>query len=99
VLFNFGIQVYKVNGSGRAELAGFEANVRNADGSSPAETKYHKKIRTGEDAPGETSVVVVSGSYIPLNSGESVRDEIVVTKLFDLSRPGNYKVQVGKLDE
>jgi hypothetical protein len=93
------ISIFKVNGNGQAELAGFDVDVRNTDGNTPPETKYHKKIKTGEDAQGETSQVVVSGGYISLNSGESVKDEIVVTRLFDLSSPGSYKVQVEKMDE
>jgi hypothetical protein len=93
------ISSYKVNGNGQAELGGYIVDIRTDKGNRPAETKYQRKITTGEDAPGESSVLVISGGYVPLKSGESLRDEIVATKLFDLSQPGKYEIRVTKIDE
>ena len=49
--------------------------------------------------PGETTVIVASVATRYLQPGESKKDEIILNKLYDLSKPGKYTVQVLGLDD
>ena len=72
---------------------GFTFNVRDESGAEPRLTKLGRLQIRGE---GEDEVI---GKIIfrQLRPSEALLNEIVITKLFDLSRPGNYTIQVERL--
>ena len=47
----------------------------------------------------ETYLPQVGTRLIDLGPGKTIKDQFVVTKLFDLSNPGKYTIQVRSLDE
>ncbi len=77
----------------------FDVRVLNEKSARPSETKYGHKLRTGEDAPGESTVMV--GSYMTFTVppgktfSEKIRD---VGKLDNLTVPGKYTIQVERTD-
>ena len=83
--------------------AGFQAEmdykieVLDRDGKRPPETRYLRAVR-GEDT-GHPSMVV-TGDYgnFPLKPGEATKDTTNLAELFDLSRPGEYVIHVGRID-
>jgi len=66
----------------------YRAYVRNEKGDLVPETEYGREIRTGEVAVGSSSFL---GSLKP---GQSKIDTLILNKLYDLSQPGKYTVQV-----
>lgn len=60
------------------------------DQSAP-KTKYHRLLSKEED-PG-TTVFIDSGGNFTLKPGETLTENLVLNRLFDLSMPGKYKVQ------
>jgi uncharacterized protein (DUF58 family) len=75
------------------EQAGFTLDVRNADGSVVAFTRYGQKFFNHE------AVFLGAPAPFALKPGNPLKDEIVVSKLFDLSKPGKYSIQVKRLDD
>ena len=47
---------------------------------------------TGVSLPTETMV------FFPLNPGESLKDSISISKMYDMTKPGKYQVQVQRTD-
>ncbi len=66
----------------------YRVDVGNAKGVIPPETQYAKNIGAGG-----------SGGYIPLHAGETVTHRVNVSKLYDLSQPGTYTIQLRRFDE
>lgn len=75
------------------EQAGFTAAVSDAKGMAVAYTNYGDKFYKGE------AVTFGSPSYAYLKPGETLEQEMEVSKLFDLSKPGTYTVQVQRKDD
>jgi hypothetical protein len=71
-------------------------DVRDEKGKAAPQTKYGIKLKgDGVHPPAATT----SNSFdLPFKPGEIVRPRIVVNKLFDLSQPGVYTIQVSRFD-
>jgi|ERR1700682_380463 len=65
----------------------YAIEIRDSNGQLATLTAYGRKF-TGSIPPRGSRVTRI------IESGESVTDEAVLTKLYDLSRPGKYVVQV-----
>jgi len=76
----------------------YKTYVYDENGNLAPETKYGRRVRTGRDDPGETTIDVFSAATRYLQPGESKTDEILLNKLYDLSKPGKYTVHVEGLD-
>jgi hypothetical protein len=91
------IQIAMTNVSQRAAIFDFEPNeyrykviVRDAHGDMAPETEHGKEVRRSFGPP----FPVYSGPAVPLESGKTWKNELVVNDLYDLTRPGKYSVQV-----
>ena len=89
------IQVARTNISGQAILFRvepieyrYEVVVHDAHGDMAADTDHGREVR--RDFGG----IQYSGPAFPLPPRETMKDELVISDLYDLSRPGRYSVQV-----
>jgi len=64
----------------------YEAVVRDAQGNLVADTEHGREARRPPEQ--------YSGGGFPLEPGKTTKDELVISDLYDLSRPGKYSVQV-----
>jgi hypothetical protein len=74
----------------------FRVDVRNDKGIRPAETTLYRR-KLGHLTPEERTpeqLPVTNGSFIFLKPGEAITDRIDVGRLYDLSHPGKYSIQV-----
>ena len=74
----------------------FGVDVWNDNGVRPAETDFYRK-KLGHLTPEEKAqapLTIINGSFILLKPGEVRTDRIDVGRLFDLTRPGKYTIQV-----
>jgi hypothetical protein len=76
---------------GVPQLSGFRPDVRDARGQPVPLTYQGKKYFYGP-------YVTVSDILVPIEPGKTVTQEMELDKLFDLSRPGHYKIQVLRSD-
>jgi hypothetical protein len=76
----------------------YQTYVRNENGELAPETKVGRIIRTRKDEDHPKADVIFVGSGAPLRElrpGETtIKDEIVLNRLYDLSKPGKYSVQL-----
>jgi hypothetical protein len=74
----------------------FFVDVWDEKGRRPAETSFYRRklghLTLEEQA--ETSTPISDSALIFLNPGETRTDRIDVRRLYDLSRPGKYTIQV-----
>lgn len=66
----------------------YRVHIRDTKGVEPSQTKFAQSVGVGG-----------SGGYIPLRPEKTITDRCNVAKLYDLSRPGKYTIQVERLDE
>lgn len=66
----------------------YKVSVRDTKGVEPPQTKFAQSVG-----------VAGSGGYVSLRPEKTLTDRCNVAKLYDLSRPGNYTIQVERLDE
>jgi hypothetical protein len=71
-------------------------DVRDENGKLAPQTQYGKKIKGDESTP--PAATNASSMAVEMKPGETARAHIQVTKLFDLSRPGKYTIQVDRFD-
>jgi hypothetical protein len=77
-----------------AEIS-YRTYVQDEKGDLAPETKYGRRLRIGKDEAGRDTVIV--GESAPLRylqPGESLKEEIILNRLYDLSKPGRYMVRV-----
>jgi hypothetical protein len=73
----------------------YKVFVEDEKGNLAAETKLGRRLRTGKDEAGQTTVSVFETAPIrSVQPGESLNEEVVLNKLYDLSKPGKYTVRV-----
>lgn len=72
------------------DMGSFTAEVRDAKGTLVSLTKDGETIK----AHG----VIGNGLKIPIESGKSEKWGIIISKLYNVTQPGNYTIQVQKLD-
>ncbi len=75
------------------ELVGFSLDVRDTNNIQVPLTAYGKAYYNHELA------LVVAPYYADVQPGQTLEDWIVVSKLYDLSKPGKYAIQVQRTDE
>jgi hypothetical protein len=73
----------------------YKAYVRDDKDNLAPETRLGRRLRTGKDDRGQDALnTVTTGPLRYLQPGESIKEGIVLNKLYDLSKPGKYTVQV-----
>jgi hypothetical protein len=79
----------------------YKVMVQDEKGARAPKTKFGRHVQGPETAEesAEPASVVASGGYVPLTPHKTMRDRLNVTKLFDLSRPGKYTIEIQELDE
>jgi len=79
----------------------YTADVRDEKATAVPETKFNRRLQshdTPEEFAREPYVVLGSGGEQGLGPGMRMTDRIDVSRLYDLSRPGTYTIQVQRLD-
>ena len=61
-----------------------------------AQNKMAMETERGRKVKGASGMTVYLGGSFWLDPGESRKDELAVSDLYDMSRPGKYKVQVSR---
>jgi hypothetical protein len=67
-------------------------DVRTADGKAVPETDYGRTVKG--IGP---SVIVSSTMFYPVKPGDTLRDEVILGKVFDMSRVGKYSIRVWRI--
>jgi hypothetical protein len=75
----------------------YTMDVRDSKGRPAPQTEYGRDFNSKGDDPKHTTVRVGNEGPILLKPGESMEDEAIITKFFDLSHPGKYTIQVSRL--
>ncbi len=76
----------------------YTVHVRDSSSARAPETKRGHLLRTGEDSPGgETYLIISSTMNIDVPPGGTVKREILLNRLYDLSKPGKYTIQVERI--
>jgi hypothetical protein len=88
---------------GTSDQGGFvyKADVWDEKGSTAPETKFGRSIQghdTPEDLRREPYVIVTSGGEGILAPGQTQSDQVNLNKLYELSRPGKYTIQLRRFD-
>src|ERR1700733_10740859 len=100
---NHDLRVFTDN-SYKAELSGFGAEVTDAQGLAPKITRYHDLLTGGKAPrekvanPDEHFVMVASGGAEPVAPGGTIELHMNIGKMYDLSKPGVYTIQVTRTD-
>jgi len=79
-----------------------DVEVRDDKGDLAPETEYHRKIKGRLPAtPGKAPPPpnVWSDILTSIKPGETRNDDLTISKLYDLSKPGKYTIQVSRFDE
>jgi hypothetical protein len=79
-----------------------DVEVRDDKGDLAPETEYHRKIKgrlptipgKAPPPPNVSSVI-----FIPMKPGETRKDDLTLSKLYDLGKPGKYTIQLSRFDE
>jgi len=83
------IRIAKSPGDSEAEFQ-FDIEVRDPNGNPAQETAYLRKLKD------KNTLKWWSRISLTLAPGESLKDTALIGKLFDLSQPGKYTVQVSR---
>jgi hypothetical protein len=96
---NHEIGFTRSNGKDQAELSYYTVQIRDVKGNSAPETILSRVLR-GEDVPSQ-GPWVLNGSDVMyrLRPGDTLDDEMIVNKLFNLSEPGRYTIQKQRADD
>jgi hypothetical protein len=78
--------------AGRDESRWYTVDVRRQDGSIVLAAP--RRPSSQPLPPGAVKVDVYSAVMVELRPGETRKEEVVISDLFDMSRPGKYSVQV-----
>lgn len=79
----------------------YEVDVRDESGAIPPDTKFGRIFRYNEQGSpnvGPGTFLISSGGFLLLQPGETRTDVIDVGRLFDLSQPGRYTIQLERSD-
>jgi hypothetical protein len=78
----------------------YKVYVEDDKGNPAPETSLGRRVRTGTDEFGHTTIrVFKTAPGRTIAPGESVSEEIVLNKLYDLSKPGRYAVRLNGRDD
>ena len=79
---------------GPAEFV-YQIEAKDAKGNAAPYTKYGRGVMVDKTVGARTSAI-----YVPLKPGETRQvAEVIVSKLFDLSKPGEYTIRVHRYDD
>jgi hypothetical protein len=78
-----------------AELE-FQAYVRDSHGNPAPLTEYGRHVLKGE---GDVPLATRFGGFSTLQPAESLKCDVVITRLYDLSQPGKYTIQVERIHD
>ncbi|PYX10063.1 MAG: hypothetical protein DMG88_03995 [Acidobacteria bacterium] len=92
------ITVSRSNGEGQAEFSGYTAEVRDRKGNLSSETKYGRGLKGEGGTPEAPTVTVTNDILFPLQPGKKLKDMLIVSRLWDMSQPGVYSIQVQRTD-
>jgi len=87
------IRLFKTNGKTQGEFLN-DVEVRDRKGSLAPKTKYLRILKGEEPNDGP----VYSRQSALLHPGESMQEQLILNKLYDLSRPDTYTIQVSRMD-
>ena len=74
----------------------FALDVRDAKGNAAPHTTWGRRLQgDGSSLP---PPMESSSLEVPLKRGKSTRSRIIVNRLYDVSQPGKYTIQVGRSD-
>ncbi len=93
------IRIPQENGA-RAEFA-YTITVKDHDGNAPPETEYFAAVK-GKNVtkPGKLTLVVTDSYGLhSVKPGANMTDSVDLNKLYDLSQPGKYAIQVERIDD
>jgi hypothetical protein len=79
-----------------------DVEVRDDKGDLVPEMEYHQKLKGRLPAtPGKAPPPPIVGSdiFVTMKPGETRNDDLTISKLYDLSKPGKYTIQVSRFDE
>ncbi len=88
------LSVAKSNAVSQAEFH-YLIDVRDGDGHEAPDTEYRRRIMGKETK--KRTIIYGSDVFFTLKPNETLGDEAVVSKLYDLSRPGKYVIQVSRV--
>lgn len=78
-----------------------QANIVDGNGAKIPETEFGTRVmghRTPDDEARSPSIVFGKDVWVPLKAGKSFTYQLNLDKLYDLSLPGKYVVQIERLD-
>ena len=96
-----GIEVALTNNSDKTIIlmvtgvSPFMVEVRGSDGNRSPETEQGKKLREIQELKG--NIITTARVAIPLKAGETIKNKIVVSDLYDMTRPDQYSIQVSRM--
>jgi hypothetical protein len=97
---NRGLPVYRENAADQGGFV-YKADIRTQTGTLAPETKFGRRIQdhdTAEERAREPYVTVTSGGEQNLGPGKSIIDRMNISKLYDLTRPGKYTLELQRFD-
>lgn len=71
----------------------YMVEVRGSDGNRSPETEQGRELREIQEKKGNIITMRVA---LPLKAGETIKNKIVVSDLYDMTRPDQYSVQVSR---
>ena len=77
----------------------FKIDLRDSAGLVPAETIYYRAVKGEPQTGSPILVVTASGGPLPVKPQGTLTDVIQVDKLYDLSKPDKYTIQVERYDD
>jgi len=87
------IYISKSNGRSQAEFS-FVVDAHDDTGKPAPDTEYGRRVMRRETK--KRTVLFWSEIFLTLKPGEILQDEAIVSKLYDLSRPGKYLIRVSR---
>jgi uncharacterized protein (DUF58 family) len=93
------IALAKIPGDRKGEKHNL-VDVRDADGKMPPETEYKQALEGKRDnVKGHVVLPMASNFTQFLKPGDVMQDNLDVTDLYDLSKPGRYTIQIERNDD
>ncbi|HTZ94974.1 MAG TPA: hypothetical protein VMB18_01165 [Terriglobales bacterium] len=94
------VPIWRSNGKDQAEISGYLVRVSGPHGRPVPKTRYYK-IFTGEPVENmrpEENIHTSGGPTFSVQPGATLKDEFLLNRLFDLSTPETYSIQIERKD-
>lgn len=95
------ISIYTDNSPDQGGLV-YKVDVSDTTGTRAPETQFGRRIQgheTLEERSHDDYTIVDSGGLVILKANKPTIDRVNVSRLYDLSRPGKYKIQFRRFDD